>query len=205
MTESTRQRMLTATARLLQERGYRGTSLKDILAESGAPRGSLYYHFPGGKEELAREATRIEVQYVSEYVKAAFEESSGPAQAVGAYIRGAREHARGSKYRLGCPVASLVLDSPEASSAIGELCRRALEEWRALIRDGLVAGGIPAARADSLSTLILTSVEGALIVARSQRDPEPLDTIAGELVAAVAAEERKAAAVKEREGRPAGL
>ncbi len=185
MTDSTRERMLTATARLLQERGYRGTSLKHILEESEAPRGSMYHHFPGGKKELVREATRIEVQYITDYLKAAFEESPGPAEAIRTYIRGAREHARGSGYRLGCPVASLILDSPEASSAIGELCRGALEEWRALIRDGLVTGGIPAARADSLATLILTSVEGALILARSRRDPEPLDAISRELVAAV--------------------
>jgi len=187
MTQSTRERMLTATASLLQERGYLGTSLNDILQESGAPRGSVYYHFPGGKEELAREATEREVQKITDYLAAAFRESTGPAEAVRAYVEGAREHSRTSGYRLGCPVASLVLDSPEASSPISEVCRKALEEWHELLRDGLAAGGVLPERAGSLATLILTSVEGALILARSREDPEPLDAIADELAATVTA------------------
>jgi TetR/AcrR family transcriptional regulator, lmrAB and yxaGH operons repressor len=185
MTETTRQRMLTATAELLQERGFRGTSLNDILEESDAPRGSIYYHFPGGKEELALEATRLEVQGITDYLVAAFENAAGPVEAVRAYVQGAREHTRTSGYRLGCPVASLILGGPEPLSSLAEVCRQALEEWHEIIRDGLAAGGVSDARADSLATLILTSVEGALIMARSRRDPAPLDTLADELAGAV--------------------
>ena len=187
MTQSTRERMLTATAELLQERGFRGTSLNDILEESDAPRGSIYYHFPGGKEELALEATRLEVQRITDYLVAAFENSAGPVEAIRAYVHGAREHTRTSGYRLGCPVASLVLDAPEPFSSVAEICRQALEEWHEIIRDGLAAGGVSDERADSLATLILTSVEGALIMARSRRDPAPLDTLADELAGAVGA------------------
>ncbi len=187
MTEGTRERFLTATAKLLQARGYRGTSLNAILTESGAPRGSLYYHFPGGKEELVREATQREVQFISEYLATAFRECTVPAEAVRAYVEGARDHTRTGGFLLGCPVASLVLDSPEASSSIRDICEEALEEWHRLLRDGIAAGGVPIARADSLATLVLTSVEGALIVARSQRDTQPLDTVAEELASAVSA------------------
>ena len=187
MSESTRDKMLTAAAKLLQERGYRGTSLTDILSESGAPRGSLYHHFPGGKEELALEATRREVDRITDYLVSAFGESAGPAEAIRAYVEGAREHSRSSGYVLGCPVASVILDTPEASSSLAELCREALREWQELLRDGIAAGGIPVERADSLATLVLTSVEGALMLARSLRDTEPLDTVADALTAAVAA------------------
>ena len=193
MTEDTRERFLTATAKLLQERGYRGASLNDILAESGAPRGSLYYHFPGGKEELAQEATRREVRMISDYLATAFRECAGSVEAVRAYVEGAREHARSGGFLLGCPVASLVLDSPEASSSIRDLCEEALDEWHALILDGLTAGGIPAERAGTLATLILTSGEGALIVARSRRDSKPLDAVADELAAAVSTALRESA------------
>jgi TetR/AcrR family transcriptional regulator, lmrAB and yxaGH operons repressor len=185
MTESTRERFLTAAAKLLQERGYRGTSLNDILAASGAPRGSLYYHFPGGKEELVREATRREVRFITDYMLTAFRESAGPVEAIRAYVEGAREHTRTGGFLLGCPVASLVLDSPEASSSIRAVCEDALAEWHGILREGMVAGGVRPDRADALATLILTAVEGALIVARSQRDTQALDTVAEELASAV--------------------
>ncbi len=185
MAHGTRERFLTATAKLLQERGYRGTSLNDILTESGAPRGSLYYHFPGGKEELAREATQLEVRRISDYLATAFRESAGPVEAVRAYVEGAREHTRSGGFLLGCPVAPLILDAPEVSSSIRAICQEAVEDWHGLIRDGIAASGIPVERADALATLILTSVEGALILARSRREPEPLDTVADELAAAV--------------------
>ena len=197
MAEGTRDRFLTATANLLQERGYRGTSLNDILAASGAPRGSLYYYFPGGKEELAREATEREVRKISDFLAAAFRESDGPVAAVRAYVEGARDHTRAGGFLLGCPVASLVLESPEASSSIRAICEEALDDWHALIRDGIAASGIPAERADSLATLILTSVEGALIVARSRRDSEPLDTLAEELAAAVATALRESSGARD--------
>ena len=197
MTEDTRERFLAATAKLLQERGYRGTSLNEILAESGAPRGSLYYHFPGGKEQLAQEATQREARMISDYLRTAFRDCPGPVEAVREYVEGAREHIRTGGFLLGCPVASLVLDSPEASSAIRDLCQEALDEWHQLIRDGIADSGIPAERADALATLILTSVEGALILARSRRDPEPLDTVTEELAAAVSAALREATGARE--------
>ena len=65
MAKDTRTRMLETTARLLQHRGYFGTALSDILRESNAPRGSLYFHFPGGKDQLVIEATRLAVEETS--------------------------------------------------------------------------------------------------------------------------------------------
>ncbi|TGW02048.1 TetR/AcrR family transcriptional regulator, partial [Mesorhizobium sp. M2D.F.Ca.ET.145.01.1.1] len=61
MATDTRTRMIEATALLLRRRGYHGTSLNDILTASGAPRGSLYFHFPGGKDQLVIEVTRASV------------------------------------------------------------------------------------------------------------------------------------------------
>ena len=65
MAKDTSARMIEATARMLQHRGYHGTALSDILEASGAPRGSLYFHFPGGKDQLAIEATRAAVDRLS--------------------------------------------------------------------------------------------------------------------------------------------
>ena len=56
MASNTRKKMIETTARLVQAKGYHGTSLNEILKKSDAPRGSLYFHFPGGKKTLVLEA-----------------------------------------------------------------------------------------------------------------------------------------------------
>ena len=66
MANDTRTRILETTALLLRQRGYHGTSLNDILSASGAPRGSLYFHFPGGKDQLVIEVTRDSVAGVTQ-------------------------------------------------------------------------------------------------------------------------------------------
>src|SRR5271155_943788 len=54
-----KERMVVAARRLFREHGYLGTALSDVVTESAAPRGSIYFHFPGGKEELATEVTLL--------------------------------------------------------------------------------------------------------------------------------------------------
>ena len=82
MANDTRTRMLEATARLLRQRGYHGTSLNDILAASGAPRGSLYFHFPGGKDQLVIEVTRASVAAVAEQLRDTLAAETRPGEAI---------------------------------------------------------------------------------------------------------------------------
>src|SRR5918995_6164693 len=85
MANDTRIRMIEATALLLRQRGYHGTSLSDILSESGAPRGSLYFHFPGGKDQLVIEATRAAVEETTAALRETLAEASSPARGVRAF------------------------------------------------------------------------------------------------------------------------
>jgi TetR/AcrR family transcriptional regulator, lmrAB and yxaGH operons repressor len=181
MTRDTRARMIETTARLLHQRGFYGTSLNDILAESGAPRGSLYYHFPGGKEELVLVAMLEGITEVTRFLEGVFAEAPGPDEAVRAYVQGAAQDMRDSGFVYGCPVAPIVLDSPPKSSALAEACREAIEEWQRILAEGLGSGGIERRRAESLATVIVSAVEGALLLARARRDVAPLDTVAEEL------------------------
>lgn len=184
MATDTRARMLETTGRLLQHRGVHGASLNDILAESGAPRGSLYFHFPGGKDQLVLEATRAGVEQVTRVLVEVLADARDPAAGVRTYVVAAAQELRDSGFVFGCPVASVVLDSPE-SSALARLCRDALAEWHRILEDGLATAGIGRRRAASLATLIVSALEGALLLARARRDTAPLDTIADELAALV--------------------
>ena len=184
MAKDTREHMIETTAGPVHRRGFHGTSLNEILEQSGAPRGSLYYHFPGGKEELVLEATRQGVAIVTQVLKQVLTDSPDPADGVRAFIQAAAHELRDSGYIFGCPVAPIILDSPE-SSALAEVCQKALEEWQQVLVEGLDSAGIERGRAESLATVIVCGLEGGLILARARRDIAPLDAVAEELASMV--------------------
>jgi TetR/AcrR family transcriptional regulator, lmrAB and yxaGH operons repressor len=182
--KDTREYMIETTSGLVHRLGFHGTSLNEVLTESGAPRGSLYYHFPGGKEQLVLEATRQGVASVTQLLKEALADSPDPAEGVRAFVEAAAHVLRDSGYVFGCPVAPIVLDSPE-SSALAEVCQQALEEWQQVLVEGLGLAGIERGRAESLATMIVCGLEGGLILARARRDTAPLDAVADEFASMV--------------------
>ena len=187
MAKDTRARMLDTTARLLQLRGYYGTSLSDVLAESGSPRGSLYFHFPGGKDQLVLEATRAAVDETTEWLREALASAKSPADGVRAYLEGAAAALRDTDYTFGCPVAPVILDAAGSLKELSDLCRQAFEEWVDLLRTSFVEAGVPNRRANALALLVQSALEGLLIIARAYRDVTPLMTVAAELEAVVEA------------------
>lgn len=182
MAIDTRTRLVQTTLRLLQAHGYHGTGLNLILSESGAPRGSLYFHFPGGKEQLALEAVRYGIAWATRDLEASLKSAPDPVDGVCAYIDAAARLMRDSNFAFGCPVAPVILDSPESESPLWEACRSAFEQWHGVLAEGLREAGATAERAKTLATLIIASLEGALLMSRSQRDTRALDTISSELL-----------------------
>ena len=187
MAKDTRARMLETTARLLQHRGYYGTSLSEILAESGAPRGSLYFHFPGGKDQLVVEATRAAVEETTAALRETLAGAASPARGVRAFAEAVAGLMRESGYTFGCPVAPVILDATGGLDELAELCRGASEEWVRLLRGSLATAGVPEPRADALALLVVASIEGLLLVARAYRDCGPILVVAAELETVVAA------------------
>ncbi|MFM9844356.1 MAG: TetR/AcrR family transcriptional regulator [Dongiaceae bacterium] len=187
MASDTRTRMIETTARLLQHRGYHGASLNEILEACGAPRGSLYFHFPGGKEQLAIEATRAAVDEATQALAAMLAQSKNAAAGVRAYAEAAAQLMRESDYTFGCPVSPLILDASGGVAELAKLCREAFETWTGMIAAALNAAGLPKARAASLALLSVTAIEGALLAARAYRDIKPLMTVGAELEAVLSA------------------
>lgn len=181
MAKDTRGSMLEATARLLQHRGYFGTSLSDILAASGAPRGSLYFHFPGGKDQLVIEATRAAADEATNELRRALAVDGGPGYGVRLYAEAAAEIMQERDFTFGCPVAPVILDAAGDVSALAELCRATLDGWRALLVEAFTAIGLEAERATALATTTIAAIEGALIIVRSERDTAALRVVAFEL------------------------
>jgi AcrR family transcriptional regulator len=182
----TRQRMIISTSVLIRERGARATSIDDVLEHSGAPRGSVYHHFPGGREQMLRDAT----DFASEYVARRLEHVSGdgPLAAIEALYDWYRENLVESDYRAGCPVVAVAIESPPEGPDLRDSARKAFERWRRLLASEMEAAGIDKCRAEELGMLVLAAFEGALILSRTYRDLAPLDSVRREIHERVSAE-----------------
>jgi AcrR family transcriptional regulator len=171
--------MIESAALLFSERGVQGTSFTDVLAHSGAPRGSIYHHFSGGKTQLVEEATRWAGEFTIAGAVAAVERSD-PVAAVGSFRRHWSKVLRASDFGAGCPIATAALEGshePTARDIAGEV----FADWQKVIADALLRRGVAAARAYSIATLLLASLEGAIILCRAQRSLRPLERISDEL------------------------
>src|SRR6188472_4526020 len=104
---STRERMVVSAALLVREQGARATSIDDVLAHSGAPRGSVYHHFPGGRQQLLREA----IEYAGEFVAARIERATDPLEMLDALLCDYRDQLLHSDFRAGCPVVAVAIEA----------------------------------------------------------------------------------------------
>lgn len=169
--------MVVSAALLVREQGARATSIDDVLQHSGAPRGSVYHHFPGGREELLRAAT----EYAGRFVEAALERGVGadPLAALDAFLAAYRGALVEHDFRPGCPVAAVAIEAPAPGEGTDLLdaAARAFAGWEARLTAQYVGAGVDPARARDLATTVLASVEGALILCRARRDVAPLDVV----------------------------
>jgi TetR/AcrR family transcriptional repressor of lmrAB and yxaGH operons len=165
---------LTAAARLLRQQGYHGTALHDILAASGSPRGSLYFHFPGGKEEIGEAALRLAGEAVRQAIARAAEASASAEIFLTRVVRGMASDLEKSGYQEGCPIATTALETAVQSEVLGAATRHAFQQWENEIARGLQGFGISSEDADLAATLVLSQLEGALLLARTYRSIEPL-------------------------------
>jgi AcrR family transcriptional regulator len=177
-------RMIVAARRLFREHGYLGTALSDVVTESAAPRGSMYFHFPGGKEELAGEVTLLHAGDAIAKINRAAAASRTAAQLIAAFIGRERDDLVTSNYREGCALAPIVLESTPASDHLSDATRRGFQDLITTLAARLTEKGIPHDRAAQLATNVWSSVEGALILGRVLRSPEPFDMAIALLTAA---------------------
>lgn len=173
---NTRETMVRTATGLLAERGVAGTSIDRVLAESGAPRGSVYHHFPGGRAELLADAVGFAERAMVERIAAARE--AGPAEALDAFVELWRRQLVASDFRAGCPVVAVAVDEdPEQP----ELVRRAGEAfgtWTDELVELFRSQGLGEERARTLALQALCLIEGAVTLCRGRREIAPLDAAA---------------------------
>jgi TetR/AcrR family transcriptional repressor of lmrAB and yxaGH operons len=179
--ERTRQRMMATTAALMRRQGYHATGLNEIIARSRAPKGSLYFHFPRGKDELAIAALDQAANAWQAKLLEAVTSAGDLAQAISRVCEALAAELVASRFDNGCPLATVTLEIASENPAVRQLAERHYRGWEAMIAGQLAAAGIAGPRAEQLATLVLSSIEGALILARAYADPAPVLRVGAEL------------------------
>ena len=166
-TADSKGKTLTAAAKLFRQQGYHGTALHDILATAGSPRGSLYFHFPGGKEQIGEAALALSAEATRQGIARAAEASESAEIFLVRMVRAMASELERSDYREGCPIATTALETAAHSEVLGRATRNAFQKWELEIKRGLFRFGMAAGDADLAATLVLSQLEGALLLARA--------------------------------------
>ena len=181
--------MIVSAALLIRERGAHPTAIADVLEHSGAPRGSAYHYFPGGRTQLLCEA----VDYAGDYMAARLRAAESTRDALDELFESYRKQLQRSDFRAGCPVVAVAVEAGDPSTAdqekpVIDRAAAAFLRWREEIEQRLTCDGVPATRAAALAILVLSSFEGAVVIARALRQLEPLDTVHAQLRSLLSAE-----------------
>jgi AcrR family transcriptional regulator len=174
--------MVISAALLIRERGAHATAISDVLEHSGAPRGSAYHYFPGGRTQLLCEA----VDYAGEHVGAIIAEAEGGLELLDTLIDKYRRQLLDSDFRAGCPIVAVSVEGGFETSREQDRDRMApvieraaavFDRWTKLIAQRFVADGIPPDQAGELAVLATSAIEGAIVLARVRLDLAPLDLV----------------------------
>ncbi|KQR01337.1 TetR/AcrR family transcriptional regulator [Paenarthrobacter sp. Y-19] len=191
---ATRQRLVESMLDLVQLHGYHGTGLNTVLARSGAPKGSLYFHFPEGKTGLGVAAVALAGDHFGELIGKATTTATSPAAVVDALIAELKNILETSDYQAGCPVSSVALDAASENEPLREACSRVYDGWIQAVSGYLSTFGVEEGNAHSLATSIICLVEGSLILSRAHKSTQPMDAAAGTLKTLLAATQAGAGA-----------
>ncbi|MFF5533271.1 TetR/AcrR family transcriptional regulator [Streptomyces cinerochromogenes] len=177
-----RERMVFSAAQLIRRNGVTATGMREVAAHADAPRGSLQHYFPDGKEQLVNEAVEWAGRYAGKRVARflAGLERPTPSGLFAAMAAQWTDEYTADGFTAGCPVAAATVDCATGDST-REAAAAAFATWRAPVAEALTGMGVPADRADSLATLMISTLEGAILMARAERDVRPLTTAVREL------------------------
>jgi TetR/AcrR family transcriptional regulator, lmrAB and yxaGH operons repressor len=178
----TRDRMVQGAARLLAQRGLQETSFSEVLELTGAPRGSIYHHFPEGKDQLIASA----VDLAGAHAIALIDRTDGrPAADVTAHFLGMwREVLVRSNYKAGCSVLAVTIATD--STDLLDHAATVFRTWRLRLAELLRTGGLGELDASRFAAILIAGTEGAVVLSRAEQSMEPFELVADQLTAQVA-------------------
>ncbi|MEZ0356045.1 TetR/AcrR family transcriptional regulator [Mycobacterium sp. SA01] len=184
---STRTKMLVSAAEMLRERGAAGVTIDEVLARSGAPRGSVYHHFPEGRSQILREA----LEYAGYAITTAIDEAACENAGVllRRYVQLWEDALITSDYTAGCPVLAAAIGSGEDEQQLTAVAGEIFSRWREASKQAYLREGFDAADASALADTTLSAMEGAVVLCRSVRSLQPLHDVAAQMEFLIKAKE----------------
>ena len=177
----TQRKLVQSTAHLLRTRGYAGTGLSAIVDASGVPKGSLYHHFPGGKEALAAAALEAAREQIVGTLAGLIDRAAGLPEAVEAFCDHYAEQLEASGFGAGCPLATVTLEAAGVGAPVQAACGEAFAAINGLLAERLAQAGLDAEAAERTAVFVTASVEGALMLAKASRDTRNLRVVRDQL------------------------
>ncbi|MCU1364336.1 MAG: TetR-family transcriptional regulator [Acidimicrobiaceae bacterium] len=185
MENESRANMVRSAASLISEHGVNATSFSDVLADSGAPRGSIYHHFPEGKKQLTEEAMALTSERVLTYLRSGV--GTTPLEVLDHFVSLWRAVVVSTKATRGCAIAGVAVDGPDEGVDLMRKARDIFRSWASLLAEQLRAVGLASDDAHDVARTSLATMEGALILCRVEGNVEPLDVAAKQLRSLVTA------------------
>ena len=176
--EQTKARLISTTIDLVQRQGFGETGLSQILSQSDTNRGSLYFHFPGGKHELVLEALRAATQRWRDSLQAILKESDNAPATLRSACDVLGQRLERSGWQKGCPVATVTLELAATDDAVREICAEHFRLWEDFLAEVFLRDGATPEEAAKLASFALAAIEGALVLARAYESTAPLDNAA---------------------------
>lgn len=166
--------MLEVGAELFRRQGYHATTLVEVVAAGGLPRGSIYHHFPEGKQQLAIEAVAVAAREVTADMVRAMEQVQRPADAIAAYVTLIADRLEASGFQDGCWYATTALEVTPTDTVLADALNQQFEDWEGLIASALEGFDTTADEALRLARFLIATIEGGLLLARVARDTGPM-------------------------------
>lgn len=184
---STRTKMLVSAAEVLRERGAAGVTIDEVLARSGAPRGSVYHHFPEGRSQILREA----LDYAGYEITTSIDEAAGESAGVllRRFVQLWENALLTSDYTAGCPVLAAAVGSGEDEQQLTAVAGEIFGRWREAAKQAYLREGFEGAEASALADTTLSAMEGAVVLCRSVRSLQPLHDVAAQMEFLIKAKE----------------
>jgi TetR/AcrR family transcriptional repressor of lmrAB and yxaGH operons len=173
-----KENLVRTAMRLFRRQGYASTGLQQIVAESGAPKGSLYHYFPSGKEALGESAVALAGRLMRETLCDLAARHSAPRAFLRAYCEVMAGWMEESGFRSGCPVATTLLETAPQSPAITAAGQRAIDGWIDVVAGVFAKAGMERREARSRAQLVIAAMEGALILSRIRLSTRPILDVA---------------------------
>ena len=172
---------MSSAVELVAEQGARQTGIRQVIARSSAPRGSFHHYFPGGKSQLVDEAVARSAAVPTTIVRRAHERGESAGQALRATLAWWDQRLRDTDFGAGCPLLAVCADGSLTEQSTQAATAAGFDAWLTEFTDLFEKDGHPRAESRRLATLVVSAVEGAIVVSRALRSLKPLTAVGAEL------------------------